>query len=153
MKIHLGLRETWHLKADLRKSCVHGWGVEPAWSSLVVETAQVSSGVQRLGIFKAVVRQLQLAEKPDLLVVEAVQQPFLRNALCRWGFVHNPEVNDFYWLKRVTVVTIARIEVGSQQRFRFDELSSDNKMIECFVLSSRPVDGRWEYEVMKIPRI
>jgi len=92
------LRECWVDAGNLRLSGTDpGWTSRPTVHAVVVEIVAVEEAHRRRGECRAFLNQLCSDGRFDMVVVEAVQNPVLAEALLRWGWDCDPGVMDFYW--------------------------------------------------------
>ncbi len=92
------LRECFVRWDDLRQSTVRPslWPAGAALKALVVETLAVRPEHARKGHCRRFLMELTTLPGRDLVVVEGVVNPILRDALVRWGWHHDPHVQDYY---------------------------------------------------------
>lgn len=100
--VQFRLRECWLHESNRRQSIarpgVPGFTVH----AIVVERLWVEEAQRRQGHCKRFIERL-CAEHPDkLIVIEAVQDPILAEALLRWGWECDSGVMDFYWRVRAS---------------------------------------------------
>lgn len=109
---------------NLRLSATEpGWTERPLLHAVVLETVMVHPTRWRQGICKRFIERLVAAEPYELVVVEAVQNAHLYEALLRWDWVCDPGISDFYWAKsdaaRAAVAELERrVEARTNDRRR-----------------------------------
>ena len=91
------VRESWYNPNRLREY-VNKQGL-PGFSlhAIAVWSVYVEHQHRRQGHCKRFLEALQADDRYDMVVVEAVQNPILAEALLRWGWDCDPQVMDFYW--------------------------------------------------------
>jgi hypothetical protein len=88
------VRECWVDPDNRRVSCVNkkdGW-----IHSIALESIMVIDRERRKGHAKAFLESLCADHRFDLVIVEMVRNPYLYDALTRWGWECDPIVCDFY---------------------------------------------------------
>jgi GNAT superfamily N-acetyltransferase len=91
------LRECWILASSLKYSAGYPhWTAEPIIHAIVVESVMVEEPYRRQGHLRRFLEQLCADTRFELVVIEAVQNPLLAEALMRWGWDCDPQVMDFY---------------------------------------------------------
>lgn len=97
------LRECWARIDNLRQSAeIPGWSVSSLIHAIVIESVAVEDQHRRMGHLKRFVESLCLDERFEMVIVEAVQNPILADALLRWGWDCDPQIMDFY-RRRISV--------------------------------------------------
>lgn len=98
--VYARLRECWVRADNRRLSCTRqGWTDLPTLHAVVVESIRVEEAQRRQGLCKAYLNALCADPRFELVIVEAVQNPILAEALLRWGWDCDPGVMDFYFRK------------------------------------------------------
>lgn len=97
--VHATCGECWVLASNCRVSATRpGWTSEPTLHAFVIETIKVDEPHRRQGYCRRFIESV--CEKAvgayELVIVEAVGNPILAEALMRWGWSHDPSVMDFY---------------------------------------------------------
>ena len=117
MDLSLRMRECRVRADDLRLSTqTPHWSNFPLLTAIVVESIAVPEQSRREGHCKQFIAILCDHPKYDLVVVEGVQNPILRDALIRWGWWHDPVVMDFYWPRtEAAKLAVARPPVVAPQ--------------------------------------
>lgn len=91
------LRECFVLASNRRQSAeIPGWATEPTIHAIVVESVAVEESHRRQGHLRRFLDLLCSDGRFEMVVVEAVQNPILAEALLRWGWDCDPGVMDFY---------------------------------------------------------
>lgn len=91
------VRECWVLKSNKRLSGTKpDWTTEPTIHALAVESIEVEEAYRRQGECRAFLNHLLDTGKYDMVIVEAVGNQHLAEALLRWGWDCAPGVMDFY---------------------------------------------------------
>lgn len=92
------LRECFVRRDDLRRSTTNPglWPADVTLKALVVEVIAVRPEHARKGHCRRFLMELTTLPGRDLVVVEGVANPILRDALVRWGWHHDPHVQDYY---------------------------------------------------------
>lgn len=75
------------------------WTDRPLLHAVVLETVFVHPSRWRQGICKRFIESLVADPRYELVVVEAVQNAHLYDALLRWDWHCDRGVGDFYWPK------------------------------------------------------
>lgn len=97
--ITVRLRECWVLTRNRRLSATNpDWTNEPTIHAVAVESVEVAEAHRRQGHFRRFIEFLCADPRFDMVIVEAVQNPVLADALMRWGWGCDPGVMDFYRL-------------------------------------------------------
>jgi hypothetical protein len=94
--IRYRLRECWVNPDNLRLSCPIGGVEDFTVHALVLESVEVVEEDRRQGHCRRLIERLCAEPGYDLVIVEAVQNPVLAEALLRWGWECDPGVMDFY---------------------------------------------------------
>ena len=95
------MRECWYLKSNLHlSSTTPNWTKEPLIYALTIEIITVNPYFQRQGHYKRFIHNMCLDERYEMVVVECVRNKILRDALIRWGWEHDPIVQDYYWKRK-----------------------------------------------------
>jgi hypothetical protein len=91
------IRECWLDASNLRLSGERPeWTARPTIHALVIEAVRVDETERRQGHLKRILAMLCADSRFDMIVVEAVQNPILAEALLRWDWGCDPGVMDFY---------------------------------------------------------
>ena len=91
------IRECWVDAADLCLSAeTPDWTDRPTIHTIVIESVRVEEAYQNQGHFRRFLASVCADERFDMVIVEAVQNKVLAEALLRWGWDCDPGVMDFY---------------------------------------------------------
>ncbi len=88
------MRECWVQADNLRIS--YQTPTAGTIHSVVVESVQVDAAHRKQGNFSTFINRLLADPRYEMVVVEGVGNPFLAQALCRWGWDFDAGVMDFY---------------------------------------------------------
>ena len=95
--VHAVIRECWYLASNRRRyGTWRGWTTEPTIHAVCVQSIEVEEPYRRQGLCKAFLQALCEDERFEMVVVEAVSNPILAEALIRWGWTCDLGVSDCY---------------------------------------------------------
>ncbi len=96
--------EAWVPADDLRRYCPvvppgdppAAWAGHPLLKALLVESVYVAPDFRRRGHLTRFLAWAAADPRYDLVIVQGVANKHLRAALKRWGWAHDPGVQDYY---------------------------------------------------------
>lgn len=91
------IRESWYSPERLREYVAQPGLPGYTLHAIAVWSVQVEQQHRRQGHCKRFLEALQADDRYDMVVVEAVQNPILADALLRWNWDCDPQVMNFYW--------------------------------------------------------